>query len=374
MNVAFVNENTLGHSSYLPRFVDSLNLHPEWGCSAIQVDATPLPQELRGSEKGIRGLSRLGLDWQITRWRRAASANAAAQLKALSTSGRIDAIVVNTQSVGLDIPHCFPGIPCWVALDATFEELARSRWFRPTRLAGWFHPLTLRWLRQREKLLFSHAQGFLPWSRVAAESLRREYKIRSAQIHQLPPSLEDPVPAPYSSRRNTKPNILFIGGDFKRKGGQQLVEVWRTCFRNQCNLHIVTREEVVAEEGLHVHRGVEAGSARWRELWNTADMFVFPSHMETFGIVLIEAMAFGVPIVSANTGAAQDLLEDGLAGILLDSPLASALQGAIQRLISDKQLRSRISTNGRNRFLQDFELDKNAKRLAHLVRGTYTGG
>jgi glycosyltransferase involved in cell wall biosynthesis len=370
MNVAFVNENTLGHTSYLPRFVDALNSHPEWGCSAIRVDATPLPQELRGSEKGIRGLSRLGLDWQITRWRRAASANAAAQLTALSKSARIDAIVVNTQSVGLDIPRMFPGIPCWVALDATFEELARSRWFRPTRLAGWFHPITLRWLRQREKLLFSHAQGFLPWSRVAAESLRREYKIRSTQIHQLPPSLEDPAPAPYSSRRNTKPNILFIGGDFKRKGGQQLVEVWRTFFRNQSNLHIVTREEVVAEEGLHVHRGVEAGSARWRELWNTADVFVFPSHMETFGIVLIEAMAFGVPIVSANTGAAQDLLEDGLAGILLDSPLASALQGAIQGLISDKELRSRISTNGRNRFLRDFELEKNAKRLAQLVRGT----
>ncbi len=369
MKVAFVNENTLGHTSYLPRFVDSLNAHPEWGCRAVQLNATPLPSELRGAERGIRGLSRLGLDWQITRWRRAASMNAASQLQELVRRGEVDAIVVNTQSVGLEIPRVVPGIPCWVALDATFEQLARSRWFKPTACAGWFHPITLRWLRQRERLLFSQAKGLLPWSHLAAESLRREYHLPSGRIHVFPPSMKDPQSKPSSDRWNNKANILFIGGDFKRKGGQQLVDVWRTFFRSQANLHVVTRDELSPEEGLFVHKRVEAGSDDWRELWSTADLFALPSQMETFGIVLVEAMAFGVPIIAANTGAAQELLGDGLAGILLASPSSSELRNAIQTLISDSQLRHRMSVSGRRRFLLDFELDRNALRLLQLIRG-----
>ncbi len=369
MNVAFVNENTLGHGSYLPRFVDAFNLHPEWGCRAIRLDATPLPPSLRGAERGIRGLSRFGLDWQITRWRKAASVNAAAQVRDLMGRDRIDAIIVNTQSVGLEIPRLVPEIPCWVALDATFEQLARSRWFKPTDCAGWFHPITLRWLRQREKILFAQAKGLLPWSNVAAESLREEYKISGARIHILPPSLKDPLPTSYSSSCSDKLNILFIGGDFKRKGGQQLVEVWRTFFRNQANLHVVTRDSVSVEEGLLIYRGVEAGSAKWRELWNNADLFVFPSQMETFGIVLVEAMAFGVPAISANTGAAPELLGDGQAGVLLASDDATTLRTTIHGLLSNCEVRTRMSANGRGRFLRDFEINKNSKRLAYHILG-----
>lgn len=370
MNVAFVNENTLGHSSYIPRFVETINSHPEWGCRAIQLDATPLPPELRGAERGIRGLSRLGLDWQLTRWRRAASANAASQLRELSLAERVDAIVVNTQSVGLEIPALMSGVPCWVALDATFEQLARSRWFKPTDFAGWFHPITLRWLRQRERLLFSQAKGLFPWSKVASESLQLEYKVSDSRIHILPPSLIDPHPAPLSAKSSAKPNILFIGGDFKRKGGYLLVDVWRRFFRNQVNLHVVTRDPVAPDDGLNVHMGVKAGSQEWRDLWNNADLFVFPSQMETFGIVLVEAMAFGVPIISTSTGAAEELLGDGLAGEILASADAMGLETAIRGLIAQPQLRARMSANGRSRFLRDFDLTKNSKRLAHLIRGT----
>ncbi len=369
MNVAFVNENTLGHSSYVPRFVETLNAHPEWGCRAIQLDATPLPPELRGAERGIRGLSRLGLDWQLTRWRRAASKNAACQLRELSRTDRVDAIVVNTQSVGLEIPALMSGIPCWVALDATFEQLARSRWFKPTDCAGWFHPITLRWLRKRERFLFSQAKGLLPWSKLASESLQLEYKVSDSRIHILPPSLRDPHPTPLSTKASGKSNILFIGGDFKRKGGYLLVDVWRRFFRPQANLHIVTHDLVAPEDGLHVYKGVKAGSEEWRELWNNADLFVFPSQMETFGIVLVEAMAFGVPIISTSTGAAEELLGDGSAGEVLPSADATGLERSIRELIAQPQLRARMSANGRSRFLRDFDLTKNAKRLAHLIRG-----
>jgi phosphatidylinositol alpha-mannosyltransferase len=92
--------------------------------------------------------------------------------------------------------------------------------------------------------------------------------------------------------------------------------------------------------------------------------------METFGIVLVEAMAFGVPIISTSTGAAEELLGDGLAGEILASSDAMGLETAIRGLIAQPQLRARMSANGRSRFLRDFDLTKNSKRLARLIRGT----
>lgn len=365
-NIAFINENTLGHTSYLPRFAAAFREHPEWGCLPFQIDAIPLPPELRHAERGIRGLNRLGLDGLITRWRRAASTHATAQLIRLRQEQRIDAVVVNTQSVGLTLPTQAPDLRCFVAMDATFEELARSPWFGPTRVARWLQPITLARLRAAERRLFRHASLLLPWSQRAADSLIREYGETPDRIHVLPPSMTDPgIPAPRAS--TGKPRLLFVGGDFRRKGGVELLEAWRSSLRTEVDLHLVTRDPVAPEPGLFVHSGVEAGSEGWFELWRTADLFVFPSHLETFGIVLLEAMAFGVPIISARTGAADEILAQARCGALLDSITPTAIAAAVRELIQDPGKRRLLSENGRRAFLERFEIQRTAQQLARLL-------
>jgi len=365
-NIAFINENTLGHTSYLPRFATAFREHPEWGCIPFQIDAIPLPPELRHAERGIRGLHRLGLDGLITRWRRAASEHAATQLIRLRNEHRIDAVVVNTQSVGLTLPSRAPDLRCLVAMDATFEQLARSPWFGPTRIARWLQPLTLASLRALERRLFRHASLLLPWSQRAADSLIQEYGENPDRIHVLPPSMSDPglpLPAPSSG----KPRLLFVGGDFRRKGGMELLEAWRSGLRTELDLHLVTRDPVEPEPGLFVHAGVEAGSAAWFDLWRTADLFVFPSHLETFGIVLLEAMAFGVPILSARTGAAEEILEHGRSGVLLEAITPAAITAAVRALIQDRGKRTVLSENERRAFLERFDIQRTARQLARLL-------
>lgn len=366
MNVAFINENTLGHTSYLPRFVAALRAHPEWECIPHQIDAVPLPPNLRHAERGIRGLGRFGLDWLLTRWRRAASANAARQLSELRATTRIDALVVNTQSVGLDLPDTASGIPAFVALDATFEQLARSPWFAPTRAARWFHPLTLASLRRRERALFRHAAGFLPWSRHVADSLRTEYGVAPQRIHVLPPSMSDPGPPLPRTREDGPTRLLFIGGDFKRKGGPELLEAWRRHLRPAHELDIVTHDDVGAEPGLRVHRGTKAGSPEWLRLWREADVLVFPSHLETFGIVLVEAMAFGVPFVATRVGAASELAGEHRCGRLLDDGSPDAIAAAVRGF--DRTHRLQGAEHGRAAFLDGFEIGRNAALLRDLLR------
>ncbi len=368
MNVAFINENTLGHTSYLPRYADAFDANPEMGIVPFRIDATPLPQSMRSAERGIRGLNRLGLDFLAARWRRATSRHAADQLVALRRKVRVDAVVVNTQSVGLCLPEAAPDLPCWVALDATFDELRRSAWFGPTAVSRWFHPLTLRWLMASERRLFRHATGLLPWSEHVVAALATYHPGLAAVVNRLPPSLPDPGPPTEPAGRTGRPRILFIGGDFRRKGGAALVAAWKSGLHGTCDLDLVTRDAIPETPGLEIHRGVEAGSPRWRRLWERASLFVFPSSLETFGIVLLEAQAFAVPVVSSAAGAAREILDEGRAGWLLpDSDPASIARVAGEALRSPADL-ARKAGAGRARFLERYEMSANAVRLAGWLR------
>jgi glycosyltransferase involved in cell wall biosynthesis len=107
-----------------------------------------------------------------------------------------------------------------------------------------------------------------------------------------------------------------------------------------------------------------AGSAEWRACWETADVFVFPSRLETFGIVLLEALAFEVPIVSSRAGAAVSLLGDGRYGTLLESETVESLRDSIWAILESPDLYGERSRQGREWFEREFELGQNTERLA----------
>jgi hypothetical protein len=102
VNIICVNENTLGHASYLLPFVDELSGRPDLGIDPIRIDATPLPEEwAKKAHWSIRGLRCWGLDMGAWRWRRVVSEYVRAQVNEICRNTPIHGIVVNTQSVGL---------------------------------------------------------------------------------------------------------------------------------------------------------------------------------------------------------------------------------------------------------------------------------
>lgn len=372
MNVAFLNENTLGHTSYLPRYAAALAARPELGLTPHLIDVLPLPAHLRRlGDTSIRGLRKFGLDFGGTRWRIAISRHGREQLDRLRQAHRVDAIVVNTQSAGLCLADLAGEIPVLTALDATFRQLADSPWFAPNRLSRWLQPITLSRLLREERRLFAASARLLPWSDLPANSLRNDYGIPADRISVLPPSVElPPASPPPAGGSQAKPQILFLGGDFVRKGGPLLLEVFRQHFRERAELHLVTQTEVPAEPGVCVHRGVQAGSPAWLNRWREADLFVFPSRLETFGIVLLEALAFGVPIITSAAGAARSILEQGTLGTVLESPDANSLRAAIAETLDSPASARRRADAGQRSFRERFELQRNTERLTELLRRT----
>jgi len=74
----------------------------------------------------------------------------------------------------------------------------------------------------------------------------------------------------------------------------------------------------------------------------SGDAFVFPSSTETLGLVLLEAMAAGCPVVGANRGGIPDIVSDGINGCLYDPDQPASLVTAVQRLLGDGATRAKL--------------------------------
>lgn len=79
----------------------------------------------------------------------------------------------------------------------------------------------------------------------------------------------------------------------------------------------------------------------------SGDAFLFPSSTETLGLVLLEAMAAGCPVVGANRGGIPDIVSDGINGCLYEPDQEGSLAAAVQRLLGDASQRAELRNNAR---------------------------
>jgi glycosyltransferase involved in cell wall biosynthesis len=85
-------------------------------------------------------------------------------------------------------------------------------------------------------------------------------------------------------------------------------------------------------------------------LWTIAECFVFSSLYEGFGLPVLEAMARGVPVACSNASSLPEVAGD--AALLFDPRDPAAIARALQRLLTDRELRERLRTLGRERARQ----------------------
>jgi glycosyltransferase involved in cell wall biosynthesis len=164
--------------------------------------------------------------------------------------------------------------------------------------------------------------------------------------------------------------LLFVGGDFVRKGGDVLLTAFRKDLGRDCELDIVTREKV-ATDGLanvRVHHGLGPNAPGLLELYARADVFVFPTFADTLPLVNMEAMASGLPIVTTNVGALTEEIEDGVTGFLVPPRDASALAAATRRLVDSPALRRQMGAAGRARAVRLFNASVNYPRILAVCK------
>lgn len=99
------------------------------------------------------------------------------------------------------------------------------------------------------------------------------------------------------------------------------------------------------------------------------DILVHPTNRkEPFGLVLIEAMSYGKPVIASRIGGIPEVIEDGVTGILCESEKEKEFADAIIKLIEDKELRRRMGEMGRERVRRMFSMDRLANDMDNIFR------
>ncbi len=104
------------------------------------------------------------------------------------------------------------------------------------------------------------------------------------------------------------------------------------------------------------------------EIYNRVDIFVLPSYSEALGLVIMEAMASGLPVIATKTSGAKDLIEDGETGFLVPIGDPPAIKEKVKILLENPDLRESMSRAGRKRIEELMKIvDENNKKLWNLL-------
>jgi len=132
------------------------------------------------------------------------------------------------------------------------------------------------------------------------------------------------------------------------------------------NLEKLVRELGV-DERVHFHGAIPQDEVY--RAFAKADVAVVPSREEPFGLVVIEAMSVGTPVVASRVGGIPEILRDGVDGSLVPPEDPEALAAAIIRLLKDDALRLQMGRNARQRSLEEFQLSTRIPKVADWMEG-----
>lgn len=195
----------------------------------------------------------------------------------------------------------------------------------------------------------------------------------------------EPVGAPMTADERTRlrqtvgagPKTMLmavIGRVEPLKGSETLLEALSRLPRAQHDYRLLFLGAVdpIYRNGLEVRVNVLGLADRVRflghqpviEPWiDLADFIVHPSHFEAFPRAILEAMAAGKAVIASAVGGIPEAVIDGQTGLLVPSEDAAALAQAIERLITDPELRQRMGAAGRQRVKQCFSATEHARRV-----------
>ncbi|MBM3924467.1 MAG: glycosyltransferase family 4 protein [SAR202 cluster bacterium] len=227
----------------------------------------------------------------------------------------------------------------------TFHAFHGSgRWY------GWSSPMLRHW--------FDRLDGCIAVSQAAkkhvARFFPRQYEIIPNGIDL---SLFNPCVKPLPEFQDGKVNILFVGRMEKRKGLRYLLEAYGQLKWEFPNIRLIVVGpgdpdrncyRIMAERSLKDL--VMVGPARYSDLpryYQTADIFCSPATgKESFGIVLLEAMALGKPIVATQIEGYSDILRNGHQALLARPKDSASLAEALAGLVKDTEMRAEMGRRG----------------------------
>jgi len=201
-------------------------------------------------------------------------------------------------------------------------------------------------------------------------NIAKNYLKISKPLYVIKNGVDEHLFQPASKQRDSKDKVLvlFAGNPTKRKGADRLNEI-ASC--------LPENTQVICTSGLRGKAPInnkfdkltlipKCTHNEMPSLYNQSDIFLFPSKREGLSLVVLEAMACGLPIVSTNLSSMPELVDHGKGGYLCAPDNIKEMVFYVKKLANDKVLRSSMGAYNRERVLQHFSEAKMIKNYKEL--------
>lgn len=370
--VAFVNGGILGLLSYATwlrqTFTDDSEIHAEHFVLSENLPIRErivrriLCQRLLPDFAGINNLD-------LARFRQEYNAGLQARRRLLARGlEHFDVLHFHRQATAYASLDLMEKRPAIVSIDCTQTCVLQDA---TSSLERW----SLQFNVRRDGEVLRRAAAIVATSRWAEREVARMYPGIEAPVHVMPSPVTFRLfdPAWMDERRaraSARPQCLFMGGDFQRKGGFDLLDAWvKGGFGSRADLTLVTEWTIPGPlpPGVRQRRGVPSQSPEWTSSWHDADLFVMPTRNEAFGLVYQEAAAAGLPAIGSRLNAIPEIIEDGATGLLVTPGNTAELKAALSKLIDSAELRDRLGRAARRKIELSADPVEHRRRLVALI-------
>lgn len=359
--IAFILEQALGHITHSRNLQANITrtdqLNPLW---------LPIPYDVSGFESKI--------PLYKSNWTVRSGMRARKSLKEASRTGQLDGLFFHTQVPAVLCGGWIRSYTSIISLDATpiqFDELGDFYQHHPG--PQWLEGFK----NNMNRSALNSARRIVAWTEWTKKSLEKDYGIPPEKTVVIPPGVIPSLwkkPAGFEKKGDNKTRFLFVGGDLLRKGGDLLINAFRTLSASRkdenLELHLVTKTPVEPGNGIYVYSDFGSNDPRLISLYHQCDIFVLPTSGDCLPMVLSEAGAAGLPSISTTVAGIPEIIIEGQTGLLIPPGDEKALFRAMDRLVSDADLRLKMGANAVEKVTTQFDAVKNANKLVNLIMET----
>lgn len=266
---------------------------------------------------------------------------------------------------------------CWIATPYDEDKLARRQeWPAPRRFADRLVITPL--CRLVEQYVYRKASLVFVLSTYTAKILARRFKLPESSLVVLPCPIDTEVFCPPVDPPHGRIVLFAARYEDPRKNTPLLLRAFARTLRAvpDARLELVGGTPTLGLIQQAADLGI-SGAISWHgptppsamhAFYQRATVFAQPALQEGLGIVGLEAMASGLPVVSTRCGGPEDYVEPGRTGYLVDQDDEVAMSGHLVDLLTDQQLRDELGSNARSAILDRYSTDAFARRFYEAVR------
>jgi len=216
------------------------------------------------------------------------------------------------------------------------------------------------------KKIFNKCHKIFCWTDASINNIHKVYGIDKSKLYKVPaPFLIDALSIP-PRETPLKPRVVFIGGDWLRKGGDILLNAWETKLKSKCQLTILTSDKSLEIDGVKIYTDIRYGTKEHKQIFEQNDILILPARFDAYPQVIGEAAAGGLAVVTTKFAlGSHEVITHGKSGYVANSPEESI--DFLVDLLNDPKKIDNFKVEGYNHMQKGFSIDEIRRQYFKLI-------